>query len=275
MVGVKGRSKACRTCLRRKKGVSQSTQCSHIGTCRLLLPDLESPRSICCCRKGVLFSQWATLTKVIQQCGQQRPACEQCIKARIPCGGYATELIIIEHDPHSRSPESSTYAIDHAHKQAISVVKSLSDNRHTHRSPTHRSRKRGGSSRPGDVVITGGTPKYLSRAAEEAKICGQFWSMFLPNRRALPLDMIRDKMGGWINAVQDLHSTDPVLRKTMLALSLTTLGKANDDEAMVREGTMLYGKALGELSAAPSFARKAGVDTMLSAIRLFGVYEVC
>jgi hypothetical protein len=87
--------------------------------------------------------------------------------------------------------------------------------------------------------------------------------------------MIRDKMGGWINAVQDLHSTDPVLRKTMLALSLTTLGKANNDEAMVREGTMFYGKALGELSTALPFARKAVVDTMLSAIRLFGVYEVC
>lgn len=128
---------------------------------------------------------------------------------------------------------------------------------------------------PHDVVITGCTPRHLSRAAEEAKLCGQFWNMFLPNRRALPLDLIRDKMGGWINVVQDLQSTDPVLRKTMLALSLTTLGKANDDEAMMREGTMFYGTALGELSAALPFARKAGVDTMLSAIRLFGVYEVC
>lgn len=114
----------------------------------------------------------------------------------------------------------------------------------------------------------------LWRGQEEAKICGIFWDMFLPNSRALPLDMVRNNMGGWINTVQDLHTTEPFLRKAMLALSLTTIGKAQDNSTMLRDGTELYGKALIDLSQALQSNQKAEINALLAAIRLFEVYEV-
>jgi hypothetical protein len=98
--------------------------------------------------------------------------------------------------------------------------------------------------------------------------------MFLPNSRALPLDMVRNNMGGWINTVQDLHTTEPFLRKAMLALSLTTIGKAQDNSTMLRDGTELYGKALIDLSQALQSNQKAEINALLAAIRLFEVYEV-
>lgn len=83
MVGVPGRSKACETCRRRKKGVS--------------LYESNGPKA---CTSSCAF-----------QCDHQRPSCGQCRRAGLNCQGYPeSDAIFVNHTAASGSSRSPAYS---------------------------------------------------------------------------------------------------------------------------------------------------------------------
>lgn len=96
MVGVPGRSKACVTCRKRRKGVSNS----HIF-------QSEFELTLCWC-----------------QCDLARPFCGQCKRVGVPCGGYDSEHVFVVSTPTRRK---SSYSASDAPCSTSSVRNTRED----------------------------------------------------------------------------------------------------------------------------------------------------
>ncbi|KAL4784681.1 hypothetical protein BJX76DRAFT_367430 [Aspergillus varians] len=196
MVGVPGRSKACVTCLKRKK-----------------------------------------------RCDLEKPFCGTCCKARVECGGYYRPRIFINNTVENRVQQ---------------LVK--------------KDRSKGTSSLSSsgrDVAL----PPELARSAYQAKYMDLFWRLYLPNGQALSLELTQTALGRWIDAIHDLHGTETVLRKALLAMSVSAVGRHENNTFLKEEGRRLYTSSLQGLAVALKDPRRGTSDAVLTAIRLSSFYE--
>ncbi|KAL2870001.1 Zn(II)2Cys6 transcription factor domain-containing protein [Aspergillus lucknowensis] len=201
MVGVPGRSKACVTCLKRKK-----------------------------------------------RCDMEKPFCGTCRKARVECGGYHRPRIFINN------------TMEDHNKQLVEKE----------RGPSRRVGDRNRSSSSGsDVALL----TSLAKSAYQVKYMDLFWRLYLPNGQKLSAEVTRLALGGWIDAIQDLHGKETVLEKALLAMSVTAVARQEGDSFLKEEGRRLYGRALQSASAAMKDPRRATSDGVLTAVRLFSFYE--
>ncbi|KAL4869243.1 hypothetical protein BDV12DRAFT_208675 [Aspergillus spectabilis] len=200
MVGVPGRSKACVTCLKRKK-----------------------------------------------RCDLEKPFCGTCRKARVQCGGYHRPRIFINNTVENQSQQ---------------LVKK---ERSTNRSDSDESRR----SSTASVAL----PASLAQSAYQAKYMDMFWRMYLPNGQALSVEVTQIALGGWIDAIIDLHASESVLQKSLLAMSVTAVGKQENNQFLREEGRRLYTSSLQGLTLALKNPRRATSDAVLTAIRLSSFYE--
>jgi hypothetical protein len=118
-------------------------------------------------------------------------------------------------------------------------------------------------------------PDALARSAYEGRYLELFWSSYLPNGRALSSDAIQDTLGGWTNTIQALYPTNEILRKTILAMAMTSTGKHDGKGSMIEEGVKLYVSALQDMSGALKKPSGANSDAILTTAKLFSLYEVC
>ena len=123
-------------------------------------------------------------------------------------------------------------------------------------------------------VPTGALSEALVRSADEERYLGQFWSAYLPNGRALPSDTTWDALEGWSNTIQALYPTDGVLKKTVLAMSLSSCGRDEGNKELKERGLRLYSSALQDMAVALRTPSKARSDSILTASKLFSLYEV-
>ncbi|KAL4878812.1 hypothetical protein BJY04DRAFT_195122 [Aspergillus karnatakaensis] len=195
MVGVPGRSKACVTCLKRKK-----------------------------------------------RCDLEKPFCGTCRKARVECGGYHRPRIFINN------------TIENQSQQLVRKGKSTSD----------------GDS---DTTTSVALPNSLAHSAYQAKYMDLFWRLYLPNGQALTVELTQVALGGWVDAIIDLHTSDNVLRKALVAMSVSAVGKMEDSRLLREEGRKLYTGSLQSLASALKDPRRATSDATLTAIRLSSFWE--
>ncbi|KAL6239349.1 hypothetical protein BDW75DRAFT_250859 [Aspergillus navahoensis] len=179
MVGVPGRSKACVTCLKRKK-----------------------------------------------RCDLEKPFCSTCRKTPLECGGYYRPRIFIN------------YTIETQNRQLV--------------------KRNNNSHAPfgSDVAI----PSELARSAYQARYMDLFWQIYLPNGKALSVELTHLALGKWIDTTHDLHGSESASRKIW---------------NLKEEGRSLYTSSLKSLAVALKDAKRANSDAILTAVRLSSFYESC
>ena len=74
--------------------------------------------------------------------------------------------------------------------------------------------------------------------------------------------------------IQDLSPEYDVLRSTLLAVSVSGIGRSNEDNSMIRKGMELYGEVLFQANRAARSNRAHG-DELLAARMSLSFYEVC
>ncbi|KAL4927852.1 Zn(II)2Cys6 transcription factor domain-containing protein [Aspergillus undulatus] len=177
MVGVPGRSKACVTCLKRKK-----------------------------------------------RCDLEKPFCGTCRKARVEYGGYTTSMQLVKEERSNSAP---------------------------------------------DVAL----PPALVRSAYQARYMDLFWQMYLPNGQALSIEVTQVALGGWIDAIHDLQNHETVLKKALVAMSVSAVGRQENNKFLKEEGRRLYTNSLQSLSATLQDPKRATSDSIWTAIRLASFWE--
>jgi hypothetical protein len=123
--------------------------------------------------------------------------------------------------------------------------------------------------------IPGESSKKLMRSAHETNVLGLFWNSYFPNGKKLPAGNAISTLGGLMHLVQDIYTADDLLRKTIIAFSLSAIGMREDPSGWMREeGRRLYGDALRGAVVMLQSPRRRQEDGFLIAIRLFSLYEV-
>jgi len=115
------------------------------------------------------------------------------------------------------------------------------------------------------------------RSAYEEKLLGLHWETYLPNGRDFCCSAgVRHILGGWTTAVRELLVADALLKKSVLALCLTTVARRDGAAWMAEQGLSAYVSGLQEMAVAlqqvPSRARS---DALVCAAKMFSLYEVC
>ncbi|WPH04792.1 Hypothetical protein R9X50_00768800 [Acrodontium crateriforme] len=191
-----GRSKACITCLRRRKG-----------------------------------------------CDKQKPTCERCLKSGFKCEGYDRPLVF------------------RPAKQQLSTTKSRS------LAPLALAQARGERS----ILLN----DSLSHTAYQARVIGLFWSLYLPNGKALPEQLASISVGGWIEAMRESELRNSIVGKTLLSLALRLVGRRDEVNWMNEQSRRLYGEALHGVCRTIALRQPQGEETMLllPAIRSLSLIE--
>ncbi|KAL2831842.1 hypothetical protein BDW59DRAFT_125810 [Aspergillus cavernicola] len=200
MVGVPGRSKACVTCLKRKK-----------------------------------------------RCDLEKPSCGTCRKARVECGGYHRPRIFINNTIENQN--------QHLGRKDRGASRSDTD--------------RGYSTSRSDIALI----PTLAHSAYQTKYQELWWRLYLPNGQALSTEVTHMALGGWLDAVHGLHTAEPVLKQALMAMSLTAVGRQENDRFLLEEGRKCYGSSLQGMTVALKNPRRATSDALLTAVRLCSFYE--
>ena len=123
-----------------------------------------------------------------------------------------------------------------------------------------------------DIVLSHG----LTRSAYEEKLLGLHWETYLPNSRDFCCSAeTRHILGGWTTAVRELIPTDTLLKKSVLALCLTTVARRDGLVWMAEQGLSAYISGLQEMAVALQVPSRARSDALLCAAKMFSLYEVC
>jgi hypothetical protein len=166
----------------------------------------------------------------------------------VECGGYHRPRIFINN------------TVDNQSQQLVKKERSTS------RSDSDESR--------GCSTASVTLPPSLAQSAYQAKYMDMFWRIYLPNGEALSVEVTQIALGGWIDAIIDLHASESVLQKSLLAMSVTAVGKQENNQSLREEGRRLYTSSLQGLTLALRDSRRATSDAILTAIRLSSFYEV-
>ncbi|KAL8899370.1 MAG: hypothetical protein Q9207_006239, partial [Kuettlingeria erythrocarpa] len=176
-------------------------------------------------------------------CDLQRPACGNCIRARLSCEGYARQWTFVDNEPVARGHGTAVVA---------------------RRPPKSHS--------PPLKFL----PHDLSRTAFETKSLSLFWGLYFPaNEQVVPQSRkIGINFCNWTVAVRNLDLGDSALRPALLALSLARIGESNDDRAVSEQAIKLYGTALKEMNLALRDQARVQTDELLAAGKLMAAYEI-
>jgi len=156
------------------------------------------------------------------------------------CGGYQRDLSFIIH-PASKSAEKAYYVPRGAQNVALSLMPSL------------------------------------DRTAIETQCRALFWDLYLPHGVAEVHDGMLQKCDhppNWTSVLLELSQDEPALDLAFSALSISRVGRSNQDIRLVKESTKVYGKALKDLQRALTDSSRAQSEEVLAACALLGLYEI-
>ena len=112
------------------------------------------------------------------------------------------------------------------------------------------------------------------RSAYTIDILGRFWEAYLPDGRQLDPQLAHHSTWGVVESMGLLQSQDDVLRKAAAAMCLATVDVREDQQWLRESSLRYYAEALRDMTAALSRPRKGGGLGLVSAIRIFSIYEV-
>lgn len=111
-------------------------------------------------------------------------------------------------------------------------------------------------------------PAPSSRVVEEDRAIAWFWDEYAP---PLPIEQAKSGYASWLYYTMSKSVPSPVLRRALVALSLTRLGRVNDDDRIVAEGRVVYAYAVASLRKALN--DKWMDDDVLVTVRAMVLYE--
>ena len=98
--------------------------------------------------------------------------------------------------------------------------------------------------------------------------------MYLPEAREFPSSATPYMSGGWTVALPKLYGTSPVIRRIILAVSLSLGGQAPGRERDREEGLRYYTSSLEKVAGALRDGKRIDHTTLVITARLFSLYEV-
>ncbi|EFX02891.1 fungal transcriptional regulatory protein [Grosmannia clavigera kw1407] len=258
MVGVPGRSKACATCRRRKKGC-----------------DLKRPSCTQCRRAGLECGGYER-GRIFVHSTHNHPL--RFSRERTSTPGCSSSSDGVD-DVLAASIAATTAAIQ-ADKGAY---------RRTSTSPgTISSYSSSPVRRPADyriVPVCFGTGQVqltaeprsdsaLLGSAREENMLATFWQSYLPNSTRFSRQAAGYASGGWTNVVQALYRKDHVLHYSLMANCFSAMSRITGSRAMAEQSLRAHGRALHQLRLALNQPQKARSDTVFSALRLMIVFSM-
>jgi hypothetical protein len=113
-------------------------------------------------------------------------------------------------------------------------------------------------------------PIRLVEGQFELQVLGQFLDVYLPK----PISPLRSQADSWKDTIARMGSTNPLLKRTTVALGLSCVGDRIADETLRRQGAKLYGAVLLQLNEILRHPKDTVIDgNVVTAILLMGVYE--
>lgn len=139
---------------------------------------------------------------------------------------------------------------------------------------TRRSRSTLRGAGPATVTVT--LPDAFARSAYHEQYLGLFWSWYLPNGKAFPLQSYQYTSGAWMNEVDRLSRRDGelALRKVLLAIASSAVGKQDNKPWLIEDGIKMYGSSLAALASEMENRKGLITDSGLATAKLLSLYEV-
>ncbi|OJD37392.1 c6 zinc finger domain protein [Diplodia corticola] len=187
----------------------------------------------------------ATCRRRKKGCDLQRPACGQCLKSGLQCGGYDRQRIFINHT----AAQPSTLAAVAPPTRCSAVAPPVQSV---------------------EILL----PDALTRTAYELKSLGLFWEAYLPQGMPFTAASAQLTTGAWLRIVDSIYHREPSLKHALLAMSLAVIGRQRDDAWMLSQGYASHGAALREMSQALQIPARAPRDELVAASKLMGLFEI-
>ena len=173
-------------------------------------------------------------------CDKQRPACSQCVKGGLTCGGYDRSRVFV-----NKTQSTGTSTVTYGNTDASVAAQ--------------------------DVTL----PFSLIQTAYTSRYIDLFWSAYLPQGKAFTADAAGLCSGGWVSVAQDLYPSEKVLQLAMQAVALRGLATRDVDRSLLEQGLEAYARCLREFNTALRNPQRLKNDGVLCASRLLALYEVC
>jgi len=184
---------------------------------------------------------------LISQCDLTKPTCDVCAKGKFVCGGYQREMIVVQVEAGKGAYKPQTKEVK---RQVPIQIASVAD-----------------------VRI-----RSLNRTALETKCFTAFWELYGSKNEPIgkwgPETKIHKTATSLIQYIAQHVPDSDKLRCALLALSVSKLGQANKDQAMMKRGMELYGKALTKVAFELNHQAAFDKMEMLVTCRLLALYEV-
>lgn len=176
----------------------------------------------------------STCRKRKKGCDGKRPACTQCLKAELECGGYERELVFLNHTQGAKAKDLPVYRKGLGHAS-------------------------GGVT---DVVL----PNGLAQTAYVEKYISIFLNKYLPEGRAPSTNRLGPPCD-WVEIAHELYTSDKGIQFSLLSLGLYAAGES-------QYAIQSHCHALRRLQTALCIPSRVQNDSTLVACQLLGLVEV-
>ncbi|KAF9873536.1 hypothetical protein CkaCkLH20_08995 [Colletotrichum karsti] len=121
-----------------------------------------------------------------------------------------------------------------------------------------------------DIVL----PQTLARSAYEDKYLSIFWDIWFPCGPTSADCSSKYPISSWTTSARDLYRHDAALRRTLLAMCLSTLGRKENRPSLMADGFQTYVKALREVNVSLRNPKRWSSDAVVVASRGLGLFEL-
>jgi hypothetical protein len=198
------------------------------------------------------------------QCGEQRPECDQCRKRGLACGGYTREAVFLNVSSQDGAASHSSWTA--AYQQYL-----------RDRTPRSSSAK---ASSPASRRASIAQSKSTSIAATvddrdmvKANLFQAFLELYLPVNEGC-IARGRRPLICWFLIVPDLLPPSDLLSRTLTSLSMARLSRPKRDHFTAMEARALFGSALRKLQDALNDRTLVYHDETLAACHACTIFEV-
>lgn len=117
---------------------------------------------------------------------------------------------------------------------------------------------------------------HFARSAYHEQYLGLFWQSYLPAGKAVSAESNKYVPGLWMNQLHGMSRQDneSAVRRILLAISLTSIGRRDNTPWMVENGIQLYGSSLASLAQKLKDHASLADNNTYVASRLLSLYEV-
>ncbi|KAF4833503.1 hypothetical protein CGCSCA4_v013356 [Colletotrichum siamense] len=121
-----------------------------------------------------------------------------------------------------------------------------------------------------DVVL----PHSLARSAYEDKYISLLWDAWSPCGTPSAEISANYPVYSWVSSARDLYQDDDGLRRTLIAMSLSTLGQKGGQAYSTAKGFQTYVQALSEVNVSLQHSKRWKSDAIMVASQGLGLFEL-